>query len=79
MPYDLVIKNGKVIDGSGLPGFYADVATSGGSIVEVGKVTGEARGSEPDGLAVAPGIIDTHATGALPVGLISVGNPLKEE
>jgi N-acyl-D-aspartate/D-glutamate deacylase len=41
MPYDLVIKNGKVIDGSGLPGFYADVATSGGSIVEVGKVTGE--------------------------------------
>jgi N-acyl-D-aspartate/D-glutamate deacylase len=61
MPYDLIIKNGKVIDGSGLPGFHADVAVSGGRIVETGKVSGEARQVlNADGLVVAPGIIDNH-------------------
>ncbi len=43
MPYDLIIKNGKVIDGSGLPGFHGDVAVSGGRIVEIGRVSSEAR------------------------------------
>jgi N-acyl-D-amino-acid deacylase len=61
MPYDLIIKNGKVIDGSGLPGFHGDVAVSGGRIVETGKVNGEARQVlNADGLVVAPGIIDNH-------------------
>jgi N-acyl-D-aspartate/D-glutamate deacylase len=61
MPYDLIIKNGKVIDGSGLPGFHGDVAVSGGRIVEIGKVNGEARQVlNADGLVVAPGIIDNH-------------------
>jgi N-acyl-D-amino-acid deacylase len=61
MPYDLIIKNGKVIDGSGLPGFHSDVAVSGGRIVEIGKVNGEARQVlNADGLVVAPGIIDNH-------------------
>jgi N-acyl-D-aspartate/D-glutamate deacylase len=61
MPYDMIIKNGKVIDGSGLPGFHGDVAVSGGRIVEVGKVNGEARQVlNADGLVVAPGIIDNH-------------------
>jgi N-acyl-D-aspartate/D-glutamate deacylase len=61
MAYDMVIKNGKVIDGSGLPGFHGDVAVSGGRIVEVGKVNGEARQVlNADGLVVAPGIIDNH-------------------
>jgi cytosine/adenosine deaminase-related metal-dependent hydrolase len=41
MPYDLIVRNGKIIDGSGLPGFHGDVAVSGGRIVEIGKVSGE--------------------------------------
>ena len=61
MPYDLIVKNGKVIDGSGLPGFHGDVAVSGGRIVEIGKVSGAARQVlNADGLVVAPGIIDNH-------------------
>ena len=61
MPHDLIIKNGKVIDGSGLPGFHGDVAVNDGRIVEIGKVNGEARQVlNADGLVVAPGIIDNH-------------------
>jgi N-acyl-D-amino-acid deacylase len=61
MAYDLIIKDGKIIDGSGLPGFHGDVAVSGGRIVEIGKVNGEARQVlNADGLVVAPGIIDNH-------------------
>ena len=61
MTYDLVIKNGKVIDGSGLPGFHGDVAVKGGRIVEIGRVSGEAhRVIDADGLVVSPGIIDNH-------------------
>ena len=61
MAYDLIIKNGKVIDGSGLPGFHGDVAVSGGRIVEIGRISGEARREiNADGLVVAPGIIDNH-------------------
>jgi N-acyl-D-amino-acid deacylase len=61
MAYDLIIKDGKIIDGSGLPGFHGDVAVSSGRIVEIGKVSGEARQVlNADGLVVAPGIIDNH-------------------
>jgi len=61
MAYDLVIKSGKIIDGSGLPAFHGDVAVSGGRIVEMGRVSGEAkRVVDADGLVVAPGIIDNH-------------------
>ena len=61
MPYDIIIKNGKVIDGSGLPGFFGDVAISDGRIVEVGKISGEAKRTlDAKGLVVAPGIIDNH-------------------
>jgi N-acyl-D-aspartate/D-glutamate deacylase len=61
MKYDLIIRNGKVVDGSGIPGFYADVAVSGNRIVEIGQVSGDARRVlDADGLVVAPGIIDNH-------------------
>jgi N-acyl-D-aspartate/D-glutamate deacylase len=61
MPYDLIIRNGKIIDGSGIPGFHGDVAVSGGRIVEIGQVSGNAQQVlNADGLVVAPGIVDNH-------------------
>src|SRR5437879_1168443 len=60
-PYDLVIRNGRVIDGSGAPAVAADVGVRGGKIVSIGKVAGPA-GVEIDakGMVVCPGFIDVH-------------------
>jgi N-acyl-D-aspartate/D-glutamate deacylase len=61
MAYDLLIKNGRVIDGSGEPAFYADVAVANGKIVGVGKFNEPAaRTIDADGRVVAPGFIDHH-------------------
>jgi N-acyl-D-amino-acid deacylase len=61
MPYDLIIRNGKIVDGSGIPGFHGDVAVSGGCIVDIGQVSGEARRVlDASDMVVAPGIIDNH-------------------
>ncbi len=61
MPYDLMIKNGTVVDGTGAPRFRADIAVTDGRIAEIGKVTGgAARTIDADGLAVSPGFIDPH-------------------
>ena len=43
MAYYLVIRNGKIVYGSVLPGFHGDVAVRGGRIVEIGRVGGGAR------------------------------------
>ena len=59
--FDLIIRNGSVIDGTGSPMFRADVAVKGNSIVAVGEVTGEAsREVEASGKVVTPGFIDLH-------------------
>jgi N-acyl-D-aspartate/D-glutamate deacylase len=61
MAYDLLIKNGTVIDGTGAPGRRADVAIAGGKIAEIGKIAdGAARVVDADGLVVSPGFIDPH-------------------
>jgi N-acyl-D-amino-acid deacylase len=61
MAYDLLIKNGYIIDGSGMPAFHGDVAVAGGKIVELGRLSGLAkRVIDVDGLAVSPGFIDNH-------------------
>ena len=59
--YDLVIRNGIVVDGTGLPRRRADVAVKDGRIAEIGFVeaTG-AREIDADGRVVAPGIVDPH-------------------
>ena len=59
--YDLVIRDGTVIDGTGAPACRADVAVSNGVIVEVGHVPGKGRGElDAHGLIVTPGFIDLH-------------------
>lgn len=61
--YDLVIRNGRVIDGTGNPWVYADVAVQNGRIVRVGTIaaTDAKRTIDATGLIVAPGFIDVHA------------------
>ena len=57
--YDLVIRNGRVLDGAGNPWILADVAIRDGRVVEVGRVEGPAaRVIDADGRYVAPGFID---------------------
>ncbi len=61
MAYDLLIKGGRIYDGSGLPSYLGDVAVKDGCIAETGRISGEAkRVIKADGLAVAPGFIDFH-------------------
>jgi N-acyl-D-aspartate/D-glutamate deacylase len=59
--FDLLIKRGRVVDGTGKAGFVADVAVQGQTIAAVGKVEGQAkRVIDADGLIVTPGWIDIH-------------------
>ncbi len=58
---DLLIKNGKVVDGSGLPAFTADVGIRDGVIVKIGRVQEDAKTTiDAQGQVVAPGFIDPH-------------------
>jgi len=63
MSYDLIIKGGKVVDGTGNPWYRGDVAISEGKIVAVGKLSDAEAGKVIDaiGLIVAPGFIDAHS------------------
>ncbi len=59
--HDLLIRNGTVIDGSGAPGFTADVAIDGDCIVAVGEISGSARRTlDAQGRLVTPGFVDPH-------------------
>ncbi|MBX3707885.1 MAG: amidohydrolase family protein [Pseudomonadales bacterium] len=59
--YDYVIRNGFIVDGSGLPAFKGDVAIANGRIAAVGGVKGPARQTlDATGRVVAPGFIDPH-------------------
>jgi len=61
MPYDIVIRGGKVVDGTGLPGYYADVAIEDERIVKIGRVLDRGgREIDAEGCVVAPGFIDVH-------------------
>jgi N-acyl-D-aspartate/D-glutamate deacylase len=59
--YDLIIRNGTVIDGSGLPRFRADVAVSGGKVAAIGRIRESAKETiDAEGHIVAPGFVDAH-------------------
>ena len=60
--YDTVIKNGTVIDGTGLPRFRGDVAIKDGRIAKIGRVDAFRAKEVIDatGLIVAPGFVDLH-------------------
>src|SRR6187549_3203390 len=63
--YDVVIANGKIIDGTGNSWYYGDVAVKDGKIVYVGKMNNvnvtATKVINAKGLVVAPGFIDVHA------------------
>lgn len=59
--YDLVIRGGNVIDGTGMAARTADVAVADGKIVEVGRLSGRGRTElDADGALVTPGFVDIH-------------------
>ena len=61
MAHDLVIRNGTVIDGTGGPGYEADVAIDGEKIAAIGKNLGSGKKEiDAKGHVVAPGFIDAH-------------------
>jgi N-acyl-D-amino-acid deacylase len=61
MSYDLLIKNGTVIDGTGAPRYQADIAVKDGKIAEIGRIgDGAAKIIDASGAVVAPGFIDPH-------------------
>jgi N-acyl-D-amino-acid deacylase len=64
--YDLIVRGGKIIDGSGNPWYPGDVAIKNGTIHAVGKVEKEAHETlDASGLVVSPGFIDAHSHGDL--------------
>ncbi|MBV8408509.1 MAG: amidohydrolase family protein [Alphaproteobacteria bacterium] len=62
MAFDLVVKNGMIVDGSGIPRYRADVAVQDGRIAEIGRLNGVAAKETVDaeGHVVTPGFVDVH-------------------
>ncbi len=68
-PYDILIRNGRIVDGTGNPFFNSDVAVKDGRIVAVGNLAGAEAGRtiDADGRVVAPGFIDLHTHSDIPL------------
>ena len=81
MSYDLVIKNGMVVDGSGSARYRADVAITDGKIAKIGRVNEKSKQTiDAEGHVVSPGFVDGHThmdaqvfgTPSVPVPAITV-------
>ena len=61
MEYDLLIKNGMIVDGTGSDPYSGDISIKDGVITEIGEVSGEAAEIiDAEGMAVSPGFVDIH-------------------
>jgi len=62
MAFDLLVKNGTIVDGSGLPRYRGDVGVKDGKIAEIGRLNGESAKEvvDAEGRVVAPGFVDGH-------------------
>ena len=60
--FDLLIRGGRIVDGTGNPGYVGDVGIRQGKIAAMGRLTGKTatRTIDAAGLTVAPGFIDIH-------------------
>ena len=60
MAFDLVVKNGMIVDGSGLPRYRGDVGVKDGKIAEIGRINGAADSEtlDAEGHVVTPGFVD---------------------
>lgn len=59
--FDVIIRHGLIVDGTGNPGYHADVAVKDGRIAAIGKISGAAKEEiDAAGLVIAPGFIDVH-------------------
>lgn len=60
-PFDLILRHGRVVDGTGNPAFFSDIAVKDGRIAALGRISGDARMEiDASGLTIAPGFIDVH-------------------
>src|ERR1051326_2134765 len=79
--YDILITGAKVVDGTGTPWFYGDVAIRGDSIAAVGRLAGDDAAIRIDGrgMVVAPAFIDIHSHGRRGINAVpSAENSLRE-
>jgi N-acyl-D-amino-acid deacylase len=61
MTYDLIIRDGTIVDGSGMPRFRADVGVADGKIAKIGQIRESAKETiDAGGQVVSPGLIDAH-------------------
>ncbi len=61
MAFDLLVKNGMIVDGSGLPRYRGDIGVKDGRIAEIGRLSGAARETlDAEGQVVSPGFVDGH-------------------
>lgn len=66
--YDLVIKNGKILDGTGNPWYYSDVGIKDDTIASIGKIDGKGeKVIDAKGHIVSPGFIDIHSHSDMPI------------